>query len=53
MAMRAGARRGSRFGAAVLGGVSVVAVTAATLIGQYSMTVNRDRLVNAQNEPQN
>lgn len=47
------ARKGSRFGAAVLGGVSVIAVTAATLVGQYSMTVNRDRLVNAQNEPQN
>ena len=28
-------------------------MTAATLVGQYSMTVNRDRLVNAQNEPQN
>ena len=28
-------------------------MTAATLAGQYSMTVNRDRLVNAQNEPQN
>ena len=51
--MQPGARNGSRFGAAILGGVSVAAITAATLIGQYSMTVNRDRLVNAQNEPQN
>ena len=51
--MRPGARKGSRFGAAVIGGISVAAVTAATLVGQYSMTVNRDRLVNAQNEPQN
>ena len=25
----------------------------ATVSGQYSMTVNRDRLINAQNEPQN
>src|SRR5437588_12094649 len=28
-------------------------LTAATLVAQYKMTVNRDRLVNAQNEPQN
>ena len=47
------ARKGSRFGVAILGGLSVVAVAGATLVAQYSMTVNRDRLVNAQNEPQN
>ena len=28
-------------------------LTAATLVAQYAMTVNRDRLINAQNEPQN
>ena len=47
------ARRGSRFGAAVLGVIVVAALTAATLVAQYTMTVNRDRLINAQNEPQN
>ena len=31
----------------------VVAVWTITLGGQYSLTVNRDRLINAQNEPQN
>ena len=31
--MHSGARKGSKFGAAVMGGVSVVAVTAATLVG--------------------
>ena len=46
-------RTGSKVGAAVVGAISVVAMTAATLVGQYSMTVNRDRLANAQNEPQN
>jgi alcohol dehydrogenase (cytochrome c) len=51
--MQPGARKGSRFGAGIVGGIAVAAVTAATLAGQYSMTVNRDRLVNAQNEPQN
>ena len=51
--MHPGARKSSKLGAAVIGGMSVVAVTAATLVGQYSMTVNRDRLINAQNEPQN
>ena len=51
--MYPGARKGSKFGAAVVGAISVAAMTAATLVGQYSMTVNRDRLANAQNEPQN
>ena len=46
-------RTGSKVGAAVVGAISVAAMTAATLVGQYSMTVNRDRLANAQNEPQN
>src|SRR5438094_3011708 len=34
-------------------GVAVVVLGLATVTAQYSMTVNRDRLVNAQNEPQN
>ena len=33
--------------------VSAVALAAAALAAQYTMTVNRDRLINAQNEPQN
>jgi alcohol dehydrogenase (cytochrome c) len=40
-------------GAAVLAGVLAIALGASTLVAQYSMTVNRDRLINAQNEPQN
>ena len=35
-----------------LAGVSAVALAAAAL-AQYTMTVNKDRLLNAQNEPQN
>src|SRR5438128_9341692 len=38
---------------AALAGVSAVALGAATLAAQYTMTVNKDRLLNAQNEPQN
>lgn len=37
--------------AALAGGLAVVFAVAA--FAQYTMTVNRDRLVNAQNEPQN
>jgi len=33
--------------------VSTLALATVTLVAQYSMTVNRDRLINAQNEPQN
>src|SRR5437660_12277993 len=36
-----------------LAGIAAAALAAATVSGQYTMTVNRDRLVNAQNEPQN
>ena len=35
-------RTGSKVGAAVVGAISVAAMTAATLVGQYSMTVNKD-----------
>jgi alcohol dehydrogenase (cytochrome c) len=34
-------------------GMLAVALGAATVAAQYSMTVNKDRLINAQNEPQN
>jgi alcohol dehydrogenase (cytochrome c) len=38
---------------AALAGISAAALAAATVSGQYSMTVNRDRLINAGNEPHN
>jgi len=38
---------------AALAGVFAVALAAAAFAAEYQMTVNRDRLVNAQNEPQN
>ena len=38
---------------ALFAGVSAVALAAAAFAAQYSMTVNKDRLLNAQNEPQN
>ena len=42
-----------RVGIAVLASASILALTATMAAAQYKMTVNRDRLVNAQNEPQN
>jgi alcohol dehydrogenase (cytochrome c) len=33
--------------------MSAVALAAATVAAQYTMTVNKDRLINSQNEPQN
>jgi alcohol dehydrogenase (cytochrome c) len=39
--------------AAVLAAASAATLAVATVAAQYTMTVNRDRLVNAQNEPQN
>src|SRR6267143_241432 len=38
---------------AALAGVTAVALAAAAVAAQYTMTVNKDRLLNAQNEPQN
>jgi alcohol dehydrogenase (cytochrome c) len=38
---------------AALAGVSVLALAGALPAAEYKMTVNRDRLINAQNEPQN
>src|SRR5437016_9190191 len=48
--MRPGAQKFSKL-AAFAGAAAVLG--AATLAAQYTMTVNRDRLINAQNEPQN
>src|SRR5438874_3509490 len=42
-----------RYQLSALAGIAAAALAAVTLSGQYAMTVNRDRLVNAQNEPQN
>src|SRR5882757_10345324 len=42
-----------RIGFAALASASILALTASMAAAQYKMTVNRDRLVNAQNEPQN
>ncbi|PYR28188.1 MAG: hypothetical protein DMF98_03665 [Acidobacteria bacterium] len=48
-------KRRSAASAALAGGLTAAALAAATVSGsgQYTMTVNRDRLLNAQNEPQN
>src|SRR5437868_10280548 len=42
-----------RFGCAAMAGVSITALTASEPSAQYKLTVNRERLLNAQNEPQN
>src|SRR5262249_55189706 len=42
-----------RIACAVLLSVSFAALAASAFAAEYKMTVNRDRLVNAQNEPQN
>ena len=39
--------------AAALAGVSIAAMVASAPAAPYKLTVNRDRLINAQNEPQN
>src|SRR5262249_56538710 len=38
---------------ATLLGVSLAALAASAFAAEYKMTVNKDRLINAQNEPQN
>jgi glucose dehydrogenase len=38
---------------ATLLGVSLVALSASALAAEYKMTVNKDRLINSANEPQN
>ena len=42
-----------RIAGIALASASAAALTASTFAAEYKMTVNRDRLVNAQNEPQN
>ena len=42
-----------RLAAIALAGVSAAALAASAHAAEYKMTVNRDRLINAQNEPQN
>src|SRR5215510_1853734 len=46
-------RRFAAVAAAVLTGVSLLALTSSQPQAQYKLTVNRERLLNAQNEPQN
>jgi alcohol dehydrogenase (cytochrome c) len=53
MIMKHRAWKSLKLASALLAGVSAAALGAATLTAQYTMTVNRDRLINAQNEPQN
>src|SRR5438105_5201844 len=50
-----GRRRARLFAStfAGLAGLSLVALAAGSFAAEYKMTVNRDRLINAQNEPQN
>src|SRR5436853_3853484 len=49
--MRYSARKTLRL--ALFAGVAAATLAAAAFAAQYSMTVNKDRLLNAQNEPQN
>src|SRR5580692_9289001 len=51
--MRHITRRSSRLASAALAGMTAAALTAAAFAAEYTMTVNKDRLINAQNEPQN
>ncbi|HEX9555246.1 MAG TPA: PQQ-binding-like beta-propeller repeat protein, partial [Reyranella sp.] len=51
--MRQGAPKFVRVEHAALAGAFALALAAAAFAAEYQMTVNRDRLVNAQNEPQN
>jgi len=39
--------------ATALAGVTAIALSTPPVSAQYKMTVNQDRLINAQNEPQN
>ena len=51
--MRSRARKITGVHLAAFAGISAVALAAAAFAAEYRMTVNRDRLVNAQSEPQN
>src|SRR5262249_32287802 len=41
------------FARSALAGVSLLALSASPLLAQYKMNVSKERLINAQNEPQN
>ena len=43
----------TRVAGIALAGASAAAIAASAFAAEYKMTVNRDRLINAQNEPQN
>ena len=47
------ARKLIRLACSALASVSVVALVASAPAAEYKLTVNKDRLINAQNEPQN
>src|SRR6266849_4567190 len=51
--MRFRGRRHVTIALAAMAGVSIMALTASQPQAQYKMTVNRERLLNAANEPQN
>src|SRR5512140_1251615 len=51
--MRHRTRKFTRLALAAVAGVSAIALAATAFAAGYTMTVNRDRLINAQNEPQN
>jgi alcohol dehydrogenase (cytochrome c) len=51
--MRHVTQKSSRLASAALVGMSAAALSAATFAAEYTMTVNKDRLIHAQNEPQN
>src|SRR5215468_11861356 len=43
----------TRVSCAALAGVAIAALSVSALQAQYKLTVNKERLLNAQNEPQN
>jgi hypothetical protein len=49
--MQPHSRRFATLACTVLAGVSLVALTASQPMAQYKMTVNKERLLNAANEP--
>ncbi|MDB5862685.1 MAG: quinoprotein ethanol dehydrogenase [Betaproteobacteria bacterium] len=51
--MRNRTRTGLKLMSATAAGLTLLALTVAPDAAQYSLTVNKDRLLNAQNEPQN
>ena len=51
--MQPRSRRLLTIASAILAGVSITALTASQPQAQYKMTVNKERLINAHNEPQN